>query len=96
MHCINISAETWVDVENFGIVKEDCLSGFLELPNGIPSHDTFEPFFVVLDVEVFQTSFMRWVESVFRVTKGQVSSPLMAKQFGVVTTKASVKMPFTW
>jgi len=65
-------AETWVDVENFGNAKEERLSGFLELPNGIPSHDTFGRFFAVLNADTFQTSFMRWVEDVFRVTKGQV------------------------
>jgi len=65
-------AETWVDVENFGNAKEEWLSGFLELPNGIPSHDTFGRFFAVLNADTFQTSFMRWVEDVFRVTKGQV------------------------
>lgn len=65
-------AETWVDVENFGKAKHDWLAQFLELPNGIPSHDTFGRFFAVLDAQAFQTSFMRWVEAVFRVTKGQV------------------------
>lgn len=64
--------ETWVDVENFGIAKQEWLGSFLELPNGIPSHDTFGRFFAVLDAEAFQTSFRRWVEDVFRVTKGQV------------------------
>lgn len=65
-------AETWVDVENFGKAKADWLKSFLELPNGIPSHDTFGRFFAVLDAAAFQKSFVRWVEAVFRVTKGQV------------------------
>ena len=34
-------ADTWVDVELFGRSKAAWLKGFLELPNGIPSHDTF-------------------------------------------------------
>ncbi len=33
-------AEGWVDIESFGKTKEAWLSTFLELPNGIPSHDT--------------------------------------------------------
>lgn len=65
-------AETWVDIENFGKAKCDWLSSFLELPSGIPSHDTFGRFFAALDGEAFQTAFMRWVEGVFRVSKGQV------------------------
>jgi predicted transposase YbfD/YdcC len=65
-------AESWVDVESFGKAKHDWLRTFLVLPHGIPSHDTFGRFFAVLDAEAFQQAFMRWVEGVFRVSKGQV------------------------
>ena len=34
-------ADGWVELEQFGKSKEEWLKGFLELPNGIPSHDTF-------------------------------------------------------
>ena len=34
-------AEGWTDIENFGNSKLPWLKTFLELPNGIPSHDTF-------------------------------------------------------
>lgn len=65
-------AETWVDVEQFGEAKQDWLKTFLELPTGIPSHDTFGRFFAALDAEAFQAAFIHWVEGVFRVSKGQV------------------------
>jgi len=65
-------AETWVDVESFGKAKADWLKSFLELPNGIPSHDTFGRFFAVLNAAAFQKAFVRWVQEVFRITKGQV------------------------
>lgn len=65
-------AESWVDVESFGQAKHEWLKTFLKLPHGIPSHDTFGRFFAVLDAEAFQTAFMRWVEGVFRVSRGQV------------------------
>jgi predicted transposase YbfD/YdcC len=67
-------AETWVDIETFGKSKADWLKQFLELKNGIPSHDTFGDVFGALDGDEFQRSFMRWVEGVFTVTKGQVIS----------------------
>jgi predicted transposase YbfD/YdcC len=44
----------------------------LELPCGIPSHDTFGRLFAALDAEAFQSSFVRWVEGVFTATRGQV------------------------
>lgn len=65
-------AESWVDVADFGEAKQEWLSTFLELPAGIPSHDTFGRFFAALDAEAFQMAFMRWVEGVFRVSRGQV------------------------
>ena len=34
-------ADTWVDIESYGRAKLNWLKHFLELPNGIPSHDTF-------------------------------------------------------
>ncbi len=34
-------ADTWVDIESYGRAKVKWLKRFLELPNGIPSHDTF-------------------------------------------------------
>jgi predicted transposase YbfD/YdcC len=65
-------AESWVEVETFGKLKEEKLKGFLELTGGIPSHDTFGRVFAALDAEEFQGCFARWVEGVFHVEKGQV------------------------
>jgi hypothetical protein len=65
-------AQSWVDIESFGKAKQAWLSTFLELPNGIPSHDTFGRFFAALDAEAFQQAFSRWVQSVFRVSEGEV------------------------
>lgn len=65
-------AESWVEVETFGQLKQGWLQTFLELPNGIPTHDTFGRVFAALEAEAFQTSFARWVEGVFAATRGQV------------------------
>lgn len=65
-------SEGWEDIEEFGHSKLEWLQQFLELPNGIPSHDTFRRVFSLLDATAFQEQFMRWVEGVFRVTQGQV------------------------
>lgn len=65
-------AEGWTDVENFGRQKQAWLSGFLDLGNGIPSHDTFGRVFARLDPDSFRQSFLSWVQAVFEVTKGQV------------------------
>ena len=54
--------ETFNDMEDFGYAKEDWLRSFLRLPNGIPSHDTFNRVFSLLDPAVFLTCFLQWTE----------------------------------
>jgi predicted transposase YbfD/YdcC len=65
-------ADNWVDIEMFGIKKETWLRQYLELPNGIPSHDTFGRVFGLLKSDQFQECFYEWVKAVNQVTSGQV------------------------
>jgi len=65
-------AEGWVDIENFGNSKLPWLKTFLELPNGIPSHDTFGRVFSMISAQEFQAAFYDWVWSVYEITQGQV------------------------
>jgi predicted transposase YbfD/YdcC len=65
-------ADGWEEIELFGEAKEEWLKGFLELPHGIPSDDTYRRVFATLDVEEFQSCFMDWIESVEKLTDGQV------------------------
>ena len=65
-------ADSWVDVEAFGRRKEGWLRSMLELPNGIPSHDTFGRVFAKLDAEQFERCFTEWVLAVSEVLQGDV------------------------
>lgn len=65
-------AEGWTDIENFGKQKASWLGQFLDLKNGIPSHDTFGRVFARVDPEQFRHGFLSWVQAVFEVTSGQV------------------------
>ena len=66
------SADDWVAVAEYGRVKKGWLRRFLELPNGIPSHDTLGRIFGMLSPMEFQRCFQSWIEAVFRRTNGQV------------------------
>jgi len=60
-------ADGWVDVEEFGKTKRAWLERFLDLPNGIPSHDTFGRVFARINPEQFQRSFLLWVQAIQQV-----------------------------
>jgi predicted transposase YbfD/YdcC len=55
--------EGFNDMEDFGKAKHDWLKTFLELPHGIPSHDTFNRVFQALDPASFLECFVRWTQS---------------------------------
>jgi predicted transposase YbfD/YdcC len=69
---IMCGADTWVDVEAFGIAKLKWFRRFLPLPHGIPSHDTFGDVFARIDPTEFEACFLRWVQSAMDITEGQV------------------------
>ena len=65
-------ADGWSDVALFGKSKKDWFKKFLELPKGIPSHDTFGRVFGLIDPEEFQRSFLTWVQTIQKLTQGEV------------------------
>jgi predicted transposase YbfD/YdcC len=57
------AGESFNDMEDFGRAKQDWFKTFLRLPNGIPSHDTFNRVFAALDPKAFLDCFQRWTQS---------------------------------
>jgi predicted transposase YbfD/YdcC len=66
-------ADGWVGIEEFGKAKEEWLTGLLQLPNGIPSHDTFGRVFAQLDPKQFETSFVEWVQGISGTIAGVIA-----------------------
>lgn len=65
-------ANDWVAIENYGEAKQEWLSGFLDLSNGIPVHDTFGRVFAALDPDKLQACFVSWIKSIAKLTEGEV------------------------
>ena len=63
-------ANHWTEVELFCRNKERFFAEFLDLGNGVPSHDTFGRVFAALDSEHFGDLFTQWVQSCFGLTIG--------------------------
>lgn len=92
-------ADGWTDVELFGNSKLSWFQQFLDLPNGIPSHDTFGRVFARLDPEQFQKCFFNWMQAVFQVTQGQIvpidGKRLRRSREGILD-KAAIEVVSAW
>lgn len=63
-------AEHWTEIEEFGEAKQEWFATFLELENGIPSHDTFGRVFILLDNMELKRVFVEWISSAVNLSKG--------------------------
>jgi predicted transposase YbfD/YdcC len=65
-------ADNFVAMETYGNSKYEWLKQFLELDNGIPSHDTFARVFARIDPNEFEKCFRDWVSSITELMPGNV------------------------
>src|ERR1041384_7988092 len=70
--CVICGGESFYDMEQFGHAKLDWFKTFLKLPNGIPSHDTFNRVFCALDPRQFLECFLSWTQSVRAAIPGEI------------------------
>ena len=92
-------AESWIDVEEFGDLKEDWLKTFLELPNGIPSHDTIGNIFTRLSPEILQQSFLSWVQSLVQISNGEIiaiDGKTLRKSYDTAINRKAIHMISAW
>jgi predicted transposase YbfD/YdcC len=91
-------ADTWVEVEAFGRAKQPWLRGFLELPHGIPSHDTFGRVFAALDPDQFEAGFRSWVTAVAQATAGAVAvdGKTLRRSHDAAAGKAALVLVSAW
>jgi len=98
--CAAISgAESWTEVEMFGQEKEEWLRQYLELPNGIPSHDCFRYLFIKLDAKAFERSFQEWVKGIERELKREgigIDGKQVRHSHDEKNGKAAIHMVSAW
>lgn len=64
--------ESWTEIEEFGEAKHEWLASFLELKHGIPSHDTFQRVFGLLEPEQLKECFLEWISGAVSLAKGSL------------------------
>jgi predicted transposase YbfD/YdcC len=92
-------AESYPAIEDFGHEREEWLKQFLELPEGIPSHATFNRVLRLMDPVPFQACFLRWMQAVAEVTTGEIvaiDGKALRRSFAKGTGKRAIHMVSAW
>jgi predicted transposase YbfD/YdcC len=92
-------ADTWVEMETYGKAKYEWLKGFLALPHGIPSHDTFARVLARLKPEEFQRCFLNWMRAVSDLRHGEVvaiDGKTLRRSFDRAADKGAIHMVSAW
>jgi predicted transposase YbfD/YdcC len=92
-------ADGWEEFELFGQAKLDWFKSFLELPNGIPSDDTFRRVIGRINPSQFRQCFLDWVRSVYELTQGQIvaiDGKQSRRSFDRAAGKTAINMVSAW
>lgn len=94
--CAVISgADGFVEIADFGRARIDWFRQYLELPNGIPVHDTFARVFARLDPAAFSQCFVNWMRALQEETDGRVvaiDGKTLRRSFDKATGNAAIHM----
>jgi predicted transposase YbfD/YdcC len=89
-------ADSWEEIHEYGRIKEEWLSSFLVLPNGIPSHDTFNRVISSLCPKKFEECFSSWVSSLIEATGDVISIDGKTICGAKVNGKSPIHMVSAW
>lgn len=92
-------ADSWVDVEKFGLAKQEWFARFLQLPHGIPSHDTFGRLFARLDTSEFLLCLQNWLRSLHLSLKDQgvaIDGKTLRGSFDAASGKSALHVVSAW
>ena len=93
------NADSFEHIAEFGRAKHEWFKGFLELPHGIPSADTFERVFARIDPVEFKTCFLEWIRAISQLTKGEiiaVDGKTLRRSHDKSNGKSAIHMVSAW
>jgi predicted transposase YbfD/YdcC len=96
---VTCGADDWTDLETFGELRHDWRKTFLELPHGIPSHDTFQRVFGALERNQFSQALFRWTQALHEATGGKliaIDSKALRRSFARKSGKAMLHLVTAW
>jgi predicted transposase YbfD/YdcC len=92
-------ADGWTQVAKFARCKLKWFQTFLELPNGIPSHDTFGRVFAALDPAAFEACFTKWIADLATASAGRLialDGKTLRRSLDVANGKAAIHLVSAW
>jgi predicted transposase YbfD/YdcC len=92
-------AEGWEDIEEYGKAQAQWFAEFLDLPHGIPSHDTFRRVLSQLDPDELTQCFIAWTAALSDLSGGDIVSidgKTLRHSFDRATSTAAIHMVSAW
>jgi predicted transposase YbfD/YdcC len=92
-------ADDFVAIAKFGRAKRKWLSRFLDLSNGIPSHDRFNAVLAAIKPAEFETCLLSWITALHDITEGEVvaiDGKTLRRSFDAASSKSAIHMVSAW
>ena len=92
-------ADDFVAIAEFGKKKRKWLSRFLDLRDGIPSHDRFNAILAAIKPAEFEKCLLSWITALHEITDGQViaiDGKTLRRSFDAASSKAAIHMVSAW
>ena len=92
-------ADDWIEVESWAQANESWLGTFLDLPHGVPSHDTFGRVFSLMDPDAFEACFRRWMAGMAIASNGKliaIDGKTLRRSFEAAGGRAAIHMVSAW
>jgi predicted transposase YbfD/YdcC len=92
-------ADDFTDLQTFGTLRHEWLKTFLELPNGIPSHDTFQRVLGLLDPRQFSAGLFQWTQALHEATGGKliaIDGKALRRSFAKKSGKKMLHLVTAW
>jgi len=89
----------FVAMAHFGRSKSKFLEKFLDLSEGIPSHDRFNAIFAAIKPAEFEKCLVSWITTLHEITDGQVvaiDGKTLRRSFDAASSKAAIHMVSAW
>jgi predicted transposase YbfD/YdcC len=92
-------ADDFVSIAEFGRKKRKWLAQFLDLRNGIPSHDRFNAILGAIKPAEFEVCLLSWITALHEITAGQIvaiDGKTLRRSFDAAGSKSAIHMVSAW